>query len=247
MRHGSLSTITFVLLVVLLAILAGVNVFLPQGDFLPLENLPAEKPVLALVNAGIMIFLYGALGLVGLVLARKLGFPDLWDRAVSNWERFGLPALAGIGLGLLFIGADLFFSRMHPFGLLPHPPFPTSLVASAVAGIGEEIVFRLFFVSFWLWLVSHVLLGKRWQGRVFWIVAVASALAFTAAHVPSLVFLLDLGHIGDVPIPLLAELLLLNGALSLFAADFLRKYGFLAPVGLHFWTDVVWHVLWGMV
>jgi hypothetical protein len=120
-------------------------------------------------------------------------------------------------------------------------------VASAVAGIGEEIVFRLFFVSFWVWLVSHVLLGKRWQGRIFWIVALASALAFTAAHVPSVMLLLDLGHIGDIPIPLLAELLLLNGALSLLAAGFFRKYGFLAPVGLHFWTDVVWHVLWGMV
>jgi hypothetical protein len=26
-----------------------------------------------------------------------------------------------------------------------------------------------------------------------------------------------------------------------------KKYGFLAPVGLHFWTDIVWHVLWGII
>jgi hypothetical protein len=25
------------------------------------------------------------------------------------------------------------------------------------------------------------------------------------------------------------------------------KYGFLAAVGIHFWTDVIWHVIWGMI
>ena len=29
--------------------------------------------------------------------------------------------------------------------------------------------------------------------------------------------------------------------------DYFRKYGFLAPVGIHFWADIVWHVLWGLV
>ncbi|GAH57810.1 unnamed protein product, partial [marine sediment metagenome] len=41
--------------------------------------------------------------------------------------------------------------------------------------------------------------------------------------------------------------ILLNGVVSLFAAYYFRKYGFLAAVGIHFWTDVVWHVVWGVI
>jgi hypothetical protein len=42
------------------------------------------------------------------------------------------------------------------------------------------------------------------------------------------------------------ELFLLNGSLSVLAAVYLRRYGFMASAGLHFWTDVGWHVLWGL-
>jgi hypothetical protein len=51
---------------------------------------------------------------------------------------------------------------------------------------------------------------------------------------------------ADVPPLLLSEILLLNGVLGVVAAHYLRRYGFLAAVGVHFWADVVWHVLWGM-
>jgi hypothetical protein len=45
----------------------------------------------------------------------------------------------------------------------------------------------------------------------------------------------------------MSEIILLNGIVSIFAAYYFRKFGFLAPVGIHFWTDVVWHVIWGVM
>jgi hypothetical protein len=45
---------------------------------------------------------------------------------------------------------------------------------------------------------------------------------------------------------LLVEMILLNGILSLIAAYYFKKSGFLAPVGIHFWADIVWHVIWGL-
>ncbi|MDD5127183.1 MAG: hypothetical protein PHR43_03660 [Dehalococcoidales bacterium] len=45
---------------------------------------------------------------------------------------------------------------------------------------------------------------------------------------------------------LLVEIILLNGVISMFAAHYLRKSGFLAAAGIHFWTDVIWHVIWGL-
>jgi hypothetical protein len=234
-------------LILILAVAAAVSVFLP-GTFalLPSEELPASRPVLALANFGIMLILYGGLGLAGLKLARKLGFPDVWDDEVSAKERFLIPALIGIGLGLFLIVGDLFFSRFHSLGELPHPPFPTSLLASLTAGIGEELIFRLFFISFWVWLLSHVILKKRYQSRIFWFVSILSALAFAIGHLPAFMILFNFSRVSQVPPVILVEIILLNGVVSLFAAYYFHRYGFLAAVGIHFWTDVVWHVIWGL-
>ena len=250
MRKLSLSIKIYIGLIITLAILAAVNVFLPQGSFLPIlpeQELPAPKLVLALVNAAIMLILYGGLGFLGLKLSQKLGFADIWDSKISNKQRFFIPALIGIGIGAFLILGDTILSQFHALGPLPHPPFPTSFVASAVAGIGEELIFRLFFISFWVWLISYVVLKKRWQNQIFWIVAVLSALAFALGHIPSVMILFGLNTVNEIPLALMGEIILLNGVVSLFAAYYFRKFGFLAPVGIHFWTDVVWHVVRGVI
>ena len=210
-------------------------------------QLPASKPVIALASAAIILVLYGGLGFLGLKLSQKLGFADLWDPKVSNKQRFLLPALVGIGLGIFFILADAIFSKFQALGPLPHPPFPTSLVGSAAAGIGEELIFRLFFISFGVWLISYLLLKGKWQDQIFWIVAFLSALAFALGHLPSMMLLLNFKTVNEIPPALMSEIILLNGVLSLFAAYYFRKFGFLAAVGIHFWADVVWHVIWGVI
>jgi hypothetical protein len=236
---------TYFAMVLILAVLAAVSVFLPTPIPVPSAELPSSKPVLAITNFFIMLIVYGGLGFLGLYLSRKLGFADLWQDSVSNRNRFVLPALIGAGLGIFFIIADLTIKKFHGLGSLPHPPFPTSLVVSVTAGIGEEIMFRLFFISFWTWLVSYLILKNRFQNTVFWIVAVISALAFALGHLPSTMLIFGWKSMAEVPPALIAEIILLNGALSIPAAYCFRKYGFLAPVGIHLWNDVVWHVIWG--
>ena len=250
MKKISLSIKIYIGLIIALAILAAINVFLPQGFFLPIlpeQELPASKPVLALVNAVIMLVLYGGLGFLGLKLSQKLGFAYLWDSKISNKQRFLIPALVGIAIGVFFILADAILSQFHTLGSFPHPPFPTSLVTSAAAGIGEELIFRLFFISFWVWLISYVILKKRWQNQIFWIIAIFSALAFALGHIPSVMILFGLNTVNEIPLAIMSEIILLNGVLSLFAAYYFRKFGFLAAVGIHFWADVVWHVFWGVI
>jgi hypothetical protein len=247
MEKVSLSIKIYIGLIVTLAILAAINVFLLQGAFLPTQTLPASKPVLALVNAAVMLILYGGLGFIGLKLSQNIGFADIWDIKVSNKQRFLIPALVGGGMGIFFILVDVIFCKFHTLGPIPHPPFPSSFVASATAGIGEELIFRLFFISFWVWLVSYVILKKRWQNQVFWIVTLFSALAFALGHFPSVMILFGLNTIQEIPFALISEIILLNGVISFFAAYYFRKYGFLAAVGIHFWTDIIWHVIWGII
>jgi hypothetical protein len=41
-------------------------------------------------------------------------------------------------------------------------------------------------------------------------------------------------------------MILLNGVVGLLAAWYFRKAGLLAAIGIHFWTDIVWHLVWGL-
>jgi hypothetical protein len=175
-----------------------------------------------------------------------LGLPEIWDSAISNRGRLIIAALLGLGLGIAFIIADLIFSLVNGIGWLPHPPFPTAIVASLAAGIGEETMFRLFFISFWTWLITRLLLRGRWQTPIYWAVSLAAALTFAIAHLPALMFFQGWTEFNQIPTMLLLEIVLLNGLLGLFATWAFRKYGLLAPIGLHFWTDIVWRVLWGV-
>ncbi len=242
------STQPFFILLAILALAAALNSFLPQGEVgTPLPESQIPKWQLALGGAGITLVLYGLLGFLGLTLWRNLGFPEIWAENITNRQRFLLPAIAGGVLGILFIIIDLVFSPFNGIGRIMHPPFPTSFVASVSAGIGEEIIFRLFFISFWTWLVGKVILRGRGLAVVYWVVSVFSALAFAAGHLPSLMILLGVSDPSQFSPVLLAEVFLLNGLISIVAAYYFKKYGFLAPVGVHFWTDIVWHMLWGLI
>ncbi len=247
MQKISLSLRIYLLLIIILAILSALNVFLPQGDFLAVQETEVSKTVLAAGIAALMFFLYGGLGYLGLKLSKKIAFADLWDLKVSNKERFLIPALTGIFLGIIFIVLDLILSQFHTLGSIPHPPFPTSIIASATAAIGEEIIYRLFFISFWVWLISHLILKGRWKNIIFWIVTFCSAILFTSAHLPSIIALYGLNTLSEIPPALILEIFILNGLLSIPAAYYLRKYGLLAAVGVHFWADILWHVIWGFV
>jgi membrane protease YdiL (CAAX protease family) len=247
MKKLSPSVKIYITLVVTLSALTAINAFTAQGNFgLAGQELPMPMPIVLMVNAAIMLVLYGGLGFIGLHISQKLAFADILDHRVSSRQRFLFPALSGIGIGLLFIVLDSLLSQFHPLGPLPHPPFPSSLIVSAIAAIGEEIIFRLFLISFGMWIISKVILKNRRQEQVFWIVAILSALAFSLGHLPSVMAIFEIRRITDIPHVLMLEIILLNGVLSLFAAYYFRRYGFLAAVGIHFWVDVVWHVIWGV-
>ena len=100
----------FILLIAVYALAASISVFLPQTSLglpTPTDQLPASLPVLALVSAGVALILYGGLGFIGLVLSRKLSLPEIWDLAVTNRQRFLIPAMVGLGVGVVIIIGDL--------------------------------------------------------------------------------------------------------------------------------------------
>ena len=247
MRQLSTSTQVFLGLALLNAVLAAAISFLPLGIADTGEPTTMSPTLAAVINASVVLFVYGGLGYVGLRLTRKLGYPDLLDARVTTRQRFTTPAIAGLWIGLIFIVADNIFSRFHSLGPLPHPPFPTSILASLSAGIGEEMVFRLFFIPLLVWLVSRVALRGERENAVFWTASIFSGMFFAAGHIPSVMLLLGTGSFADIPRALMVEIFVLNGTLSLVTAHFLRKSGYLAAVTVHTSADIVWHVIWGLV
>ncbi|MFW6311917.1 MAG: type II CAAX prenyl endopeptidase Rce1 family protein [Nanoarchaeota archaeon] len=247
MRKISLKV--YLILIVILIFSSVISVYLPQAQMISIQQqeLPASKNIIALVNALIMLILYGGLGCIGLRLSKKIDFPELWDNKYSAKEKLVYPAVLGSTAGLFLIILDYIFSFFNGFGKLIHPPFPTSFFASLSAGIGEEIIFRLFFITFWVWLISKIILNGKYKNIVFWIITVISAILFAAAHLPSIMFLVGTKTIAGLSTILIVELLILNSLISIPAAYYFRKYGILAAISIHFWADIVWHVIYGLI
>jgi hypothetical protein len=89
-------------------------------------------------------------------------------------------------------------------------------------------------------------LRGRWQIQIYWLASVISAAAFGMSHLPAFMFMENWATMNQIPPMLIVELLLLNGVVGIFAAHYFKKSGFLAPVGIHFWADILWHVIWGL-
>jgi membrane protease YdiL (CAAX protease family) len=213
----------------------------------PMPKLPASNFVLGLANAGIVIVLYGILGWAGIWFARKLGLPGVFSED-GNWQRwFIIPMLLGFLCGVILILGDQVFAPINGFGHFPHPAFPVSILASFSAGIGEEMLFRGFVFGLWALLLNW--LFKRFNGHTaaLWVANIIAAIAFGAGHLGTIFFLTHSSSFADLNPVLLAETFLLNGILGLIAGQRYMKDGLVAAAGVHFWNDVVFHVIYGLM
>jgi membrane protease YdiL (CAAX protease family) len=212
-----------------------------------MPDMGVPDSVLGLANAGIVLVLYGLLGLAGFWFARKLGLPGIFSED-GNWQRwFLIPLGLGLICGVLLVIGDILFAPINGFGLMVHPGFPVSILASLSAGIGEEIVFRGF--MFGLWGVILNWLFKRFNGRsaALWIANVIAALAFGASHFGTVLVLTGASSLAELSPVLMVEIIVLNGIIGIIAGQRYMKDGLVAAVGVHFWTDIIFHVIWGLV
>ena len=214
---------------------------------MPMPDMGVSDAVIGLANAGIVLVLYGILGLVGYWFARKLELPGIFSED-GDWRRwFVTPLLLGLACGVALVIGDYLFASANGLGRFPHPAFPASILASISAGIGEEIAFRGFVFGLWGLILNWVF--KRFNGRTaaLWIANVIAALAFAAGHLGTVFVLTGASTVAELNPVLVAEIFLLNGLVGLVAGERYMKDGLVAASGVHFWTDVVFHVAWGLM
>jgi membrane protease YdiL (CAAX protease family) len=236
-------------LVAVYALLAAVTyLFIPWEQLtlsqaVPVPEVTIPRWQLALANAGIVVVLYGLLGLAGVWLARRLGLPGAF-RPDAGWRQWLLhPMLLGLALGVTVVFGDRIFAALQNWAGFPHPPFPFSLIASATAAIGEEILFRSFVLGLWAFVLHLVL--RRWQARgvALWLGNLLAALVFAAGHLGSAMLLFGAASPAGIPPLLLAEIFLINGAVGLVAGAQYIRQGLVAAIGVHFWVDVAFRVV----
>ncbi len=206
---------------------------------------------LALANAGIILAIYGLIGLVGLWLAKKADLPGIFRPEATCREWLMRPLIVGVIVGVILVIADLLITRYSDFGGFPHPGFPGSILASLTAGIGEEILFRLFLMSLWVvflsWLFGKLFRERDTRSGVLWIANTIAALAFAAGHLGSAMFIFDVTTPMDLPNQVLLMIFALNGLVGIQAGKLFIAGGLVAAAGFHFWVDIVWHVIYGLL
>ena len=184
------------------------------------------------------IAIFTALGLLGVFLADRTGFPSAWGGAISAKRRFLAPTLWGLGLGVLAIATDattgwtkIVAAEMH----LPsiHIDWPASLLIYPGGAIIVEVLYRIFLIPLLLWFVSSLILRGQSQERVFWILAALTSLLEPLSQ--------DLSGILHGPQQLtFAVVFVEDFALNFIQASTFRRYGFLTAI----WVRVVFYLLW---
>lgn len=229
--------LTYTFFVDQLAVSAGVS--------MPDMGVPAS--VLGLANAGIVLVLYGLLGLGGFWFARKLGLPGIYSEDGDPRRWVSIPLGLGLVCGIALVIGDILFAPINGFGPMVHPGFPLSVLASIGAGIGEEIAFRGFVFGLWGLILNW--LFKRFNGRTaaLWVANVIAALVFAASHFGTVMVLTGATSLADLSPVLIVEIFLLNAVIGIIAGQRYMKDGLVAAIGVHFWTDIAFHVVWGLV
>jgi hypothetical protein len=206
---------------------------------------------MALGNALIILLLYAPAGLAGLWLARRAGLPGIYRTEATPREWLLSPLLTGLAVGVAMVVFDLIVRQVSSFDGFPHPPFPASLLASFTAGVGEEILYRLLLMSLWAvvlgWLLRRVLPRHETCNITLWLANGLATLAFAAGHLGSAMMLAGVETPAALPPMMLLELLVLNGMVGLVAGRAFVREGLVAAIGIHFWADIVWHVVYGLL
>lgn len=191
----------------------------------------------------VIIFL---MGLAGIWLARRTGFPEIWDERVTNRQRFLIPAIAGLIYGLFTVAPLLInqTNRLHPDVLAvdPHVKFPFSIPFYVYGAIFLETFLKLFLLTLIVFVLSNLICRGRFQTVAFWIAAILVSL-----YEPLPYILEDLQGKSATGAGF-AVLTNLFGSLfisNVVSAYLFRKYGFLAPLTMRLFHYLIWHIIYG--
>src|SRR5215217_5887633 len=252
-----------VFLILWAAAVFGVITVLPyiltlQSSTLQNFDLPISLPALIAIQIIQNALLFGLLIAAGLFFANRigLGLPILEARlrgeVVTDKVRAILPIsiVVGVIASVLIIGLALAIFQPALLRELGEAARSLSLqngqpeawkgfLASFYGGIVEEVLLRLFLMSFLAWLgkfISHTSEGLP-TATVLWVANILAAIVFGLGHLPATATLISLTPL------VITRAVILNGLAGVGFGWLYWKRGLEAAMLSHFSADLVLHVL----
>ena len=213
-----------------------------------LTPLPANINMPLALFASIMqtMILVALASYFGIRLAKRMGFKMPILEKIANGEKFGSDlksiwkssVLWGLLGGVIVVILCIPFWNMS-IDLMRQEmaaPWWSAVLAPLYGGFVEELFFRLFLMTFIIWIASRFTKGKPTKVGI-WIAIIISAVIF------------GLGHLGitsnmtAITAAVVIRAVLLNGTLSIIYGLFYWKKGLETAMIAHASTDVVLHIL----
>lgn len=224
--------------------LATVKLPMPLWLLIPIQLIP-QLALFALV-IGMGLWLANRTGLGLPILEAKLAGEAIWERVRSFLP---LSLIIGVVGSAVIIALDFFVfgpalvaglgDKAAAINLAEQPAAWKGLLASFYGGVNEEVLLRLFLMSFLAWLGKFI--SKTAEGKptpaVFWSANLLAAVLFGLGHLPATAMLVPL-----IPLVILRAIVL-NGLLGIAFGFLYVKYGLEAAITSHFAADIVLHVL----
>ena len=229
-----------------------------QSSTLEGIDLPIALPVLIAIQVLLNSLLFGLLIAAGLFFAGRIGLGTpilealVRGESVADKIRAILPVsiIVGVVIALLIIGLDLAVFQpalLRELGEAANalnqenaqPAAWKGFLASFYGGIVEEVLLRLFLMSFFAWVGKFV--SSTPDGfptsTVLWIANILAAVIFGLAHLPATSILLPLTPL------VITRAIVLNGLGGVAFGWLYWKRGLEAAMMAHFSADIVLHVL----
>ncbi|NTW22860.1 CPBP family intramembrane metalloprotease [Candidatus Falkowbacteria bacterium] len=206
-------------------------------------------PIMLVAQVVQALVLFSIAVFFGLKLAKRVGFglPILEGLLKGEAQKENLKSILrqSVGLGILvavlIVLFSVFFGSMSIDFLKAEMAVPTwkSFLASFYGGIGEEVLLRLFLMTFFVWVTFKI--KKTAEGKPtilgIWLAIVISSIIFGLGHLP-----ITSGLTAITPL-VVTRAIVLNGIGGVVFGWLYWKKGLESAMISHFSTDICLHVI----
>jgi hypothetical protein len=212
--------------------LIGALSVLPYIVYLRLIPSTVSLWTLSLLSLAQAAILYGLVLWISYLILPKT---DLQPFSASQpWSRIIVPGLVyGVLTGLVIVVFEHFVFRRSILSSM-HPPRWAGALASLYGAINEEVLMRLFLLTFIYFVLS---LTRKNRIILLWIATIAVAFIFGLGHLPAV------SKLGSLTSFEIFRILLLNGIPGIIFGWLYWSKSFYTASLAHFTTDIVIHVI----
>ncbi|MBS0652593.1 MAG: CPBP family intramembrane metalloprotease [Verrucomicrobia bacterium] len=190
---------------------------------------------LFLMTTGQAALIYGLVCWLSYLLVPKTDLtPFHFDPLLKRIIVPGVVAGAVVGLSIRLLSATLFPS---PALSEIQPPFWAGLLASIYGAVNEEVMLRLFLLTFVFFLLQKFFKLRSGNRLIFlWAANIAAALIFGLGHLPAAF------KLAEPSVQVVSRVLLLNGIAGICFGWLYWARGLWTAMAAHFVADLFLHV-----